>query len=184
LREMKIKICTRCNAEKPLAEYYTADRYYCIDCERETSKERMALPVNKARLAYRNACLSAKKYSVYNDLTYDDVEYLFKLADGHCAYTGKKSENLSLEHVIPMSKGGPNTISNLLVVDLTANKRKGEGSALEFIESRYDPYTVMPLVKLLATRGNRECRDLYDELYKYQHEESNELYRKILAKIG
>jgi len=181
---MQTKICTRCEAEKPITEYYNDERYYCIDCERETSRERMALPNNKARMAYRNACMTAKKFSVYSDLTYDDVEYLFKLANGRCAYTGIESDNLSLEHVIPMSKGGPNTISNLLVVDLTANKRKGEGSALEFIESRYDPYTVTPLVRLLAARGNREYRELYDELYEYQRQESNELYRKILAKIG
>jgi len=181
---MKTKTCTRCNAEKPLTEYYTADRYYCNDCERETSRERMALPVNKARLAYRNACITAKKYGVYNDLTYDDVEYLFKLADGRCAYTGRKSDNLSLEHVIPMSKGGPNTISNILVVDLDANRRKNDGSALEFIESQHDPYTVTPLVNLLATRGNREYREVYEELCEYQRQEANELYRKLIAKIG
>ena len=181
---MKIKTCARCKAEKPLTEYYTENRYLCNDCERETSRERMALPNNKARMAYRNACMTAKKFGVYSDLSYDDVEYLFALSGGMCAYTGKKSDNLSLEHVIPMSKGGPNTISNLLVVDLTANKRKGEGSALEFIESRSDPHTVTPIVKLLATRGNREYRDLYDELVEYQRQENNELYRKILAKIG
>jgi len=181
---MKSKTCTRCNAEKPLSEYYTPDRYYCNDCERETSRERMAMPVNKARLAYRNACHSAKKHGVYSDLTYDDVEYLFKLADGHCAYTGEKSDNLSLEHVIPMSRGGTNTLGNILVVDLSANRRKNDGSALEFIESRYDPHTVTPLVKLLAARGNREYRELYEELYEYQRQEANELYRKLILKIG
>lgn len=181
-----MKTCSRCKAEKPVTEYYTENRYLCNDCERKTARERMASLENKARNAYRNAKKNAQRFGVYDDLTEDDVMYLFKLASGRCAYTGKRVpfHRLSLEHVIPMSKGGKNTIGNVLVVDIAANLQKRDSSALEYIDSRCNPRDALPLVKLLAARGNRDYRELYDELYEYQRQESNELYRKLLAKLG
>lgn len=180
-----MKTCSHCGIEKPSKEFYKGRRYLCVDCERETARVRMSSLKNKARNACRNAKKAAKEYGVYDDLTDDDVIYLFKLAKGRCAYTGKEVplNRLSLEHVIPMSKGGPNTIGNILVVDLSANKSKHDASVMEFIESRYDPHTVPELVKLLAARGNRDYMELYDELYEYQRRESNEQYRRVIEAL-
>ncbi len=177
------KTCSSCLKEKTTTNFYNDDRYLCIDCERSKARERMASLENKARLAYRTSCITSAKYGSYNDLTYDDVMYLFKLANGRCAYTGMLSDNLSLEHIVPLSKGGANTISNVIVVDLAVNRKKQAGSMMEYVETRYNPYDVQPLVKLLAVRGNRSYIDLYTELEQYQRDECNEEYRRIISKL-
>lgn len=41
-----------------------------------------------------------------------------------CAYCGDKPERLDPDHVVPLSSGGPNTLSNLLPVCLACNSDK------------------------------------------------------------
>ncbi|WP_336046765.1 HNH endonuclease [Solibacillus ferritrahens] len=175
------KVCTSCFEEKEIGlHYYNASRYMCIDCEREAARERMASVQNKAGNAFRTAQKSAAKYGAYDNLSYDDVLYLFKLAGGICSYTNQPSECLSLEHVIPLSEGGTNTIDNILVIDLEVNRQKRITNMMDFIEERYNPHSVLPLVKLLATRGNMPYEQLYDRIFEYQKAESEAQYRRLV----
>lgn len=175
-----MKVCTKCGTKTK--HFYSMKRTHCIECERKDARYRMASLENRARGAFRHANKKAEQFGVANDLTYDDVMYLFKLAGGRCAYTGRFSNDLSLEHVIPMSAGGANTISNIIVVDISVNRMKNDRSFLEFIETKYNPYDIAPLVKLLAARGNRDYAGLYDELYEFQREECNAWYRRLMDK--
>ena len=180
---LKRKACSACKKEKTIKHgFYNEKRCYCIMCERDKSRARMNSLENRARTAWRHAYQKAEKLGVENTLTMDEVMYLFKLADGRCAYTGEYG-NLSLEHVIPMAKKGPNSISNVLVVDLDANRKKNNSSMMSFIDERYNPHDVLPLVKLLAARANRDYTELYDELYVFQREESERTYKKVVATL-
>lgn len=176
-----IKVCTSCFEEKEIGlHYYNASRYMCIECEREAARERMASLENKAGNAFRQAQKTAEKYGAYDNLSYDDVLYLFKLANGRCAYTGEKSDLLSLEHIIPLSSGGTNTIDNIIVVDLDINRKKNASNMMDFIEERYNRHDVLPLVKLLASRGNMPYEQLYDRIFAYQKAESEAQYQRII----
>jgi 5-methylcytosine-specific restriction endonuclease McrA len=51
-----------------------------------------------------------------------------------CFYSGLKlnNKNISVEHVIPISKGGSNTIENIVLIDVFVNKMKLNLSLSEF----------------------------------------------------
>ena len=51
----------------------------------------------------------------------------------HCAYcTGECSNDLTLDHVVPRSKGGRNTVANLVVACRICNELKGDLSVEQF----------------------------------------------------
>jgi CRISPR/Cas system Type II protein with McrA/HNH and RuvC-like nuclease domain len=49
-----------------------------------------------------------------------------------CFYSGLKlnNKNISVEHVIPISKGGSNTIENIVLIDVFVNKMKLKSIAI------------------------------------------------------
>lgn len=53
-----------------------------------------------------------------------------------CAYCGQKGGNLEVDHVIPFSKGGDDTIENLVTACRRCNRQKKDKSVSEFIEWR------------------------------------------------
>ena len=51
------------------------------------------------------------------------------LRDGYtCQYCGRKARDLTLDHVVPRSRGGPDTWENLVSACGTCNSRKGSKS--------------------------------------------------------
>lgn len=57
-----------------------------------------------------------------------------------CALTGRSltSENLSVDHIIPLSKNGMNTIDNIQLVDKDANMARRCLSVEEFVKLCHD----------------------------------------------
>ena len=66
-----------------------------------------------------------------------------------CALTGEKltRKNISVDHIIPISKGGLNVASNVQLVTLHANKVKNNMSNTELLEFCYQ------LIKCLDIDG-------------------------------
>src|SRR5690625_4247275 len=113
----KMKKCTRCKQEKVIREFYRDNRSHCASCERESARERMrkynATFRGRSAQALNDSRKTARKYGVYDDLTLDDIMYVFSISGGECVYCGKVSEDYQLEHIVPMSRGGTNTLSNI-----------------------------------------------------------------------
>jgi len=66
------------------------------------------------------------------------IKQLLGKQDYRCIYTGKElriGENASLDHIVPKSKGGDNSILNLQWVDLQINVMKNNMSHQEFIST-------------------------------------------------
>jgi len=65
---------------------------------------------------------------------------LFK-RDGHeCVYCGSK-RNLTVDHIIPKSKGGQNTWTNLITCCFNCNTRKGDRTPEQAgMKMRFNPY--------------------------------------------
>ena len=62
-----------------------------------------------------------------NDLTPAQWREI-KDAYGHqCVYCGRKMERLTQDHIIPLSKGGSHTVSNVVPACLACNRKKSAG---------------------------------------------------------
>lgn len=105
----KTKRCPRCEGTKLITEFYNANRYYCKECERKDARWRMARRDNVISTALRDAHKTAVKFGVEDTLTLDELRYLFAISGGRCAYTGKFMTKPSVDHYVPLSRGGANT---------------------------------------------------------------------------
>lgn len=52
--------------------------------------------------------------------------------DYRCAYCGRKTKNLTVDHYIPLSKGGTNYIDNIVPACIRCNKQKWTKAPSEF----------------------------------------------------
>jgi 5-methylcytosine-specific restriction endonuclease McrA len=59
-------------------------------------------------------------------------EYLLRKWEHRCAYCGKGSLPLQVEHIVPRVRGGSNRLSNLTIACEACNVRKGTQTAEEF----------------------------------------------------
>ena len=71
-----------------------------------------------------------RKFSDYEKKT------VYAKANGECAICGKpvKFKRMTVDHKIPISKGGTNDLSNLQLAHLTCNRAKADMLADEFAE--------------------------------------------------
>lgn len=121
---MSSKTCSVCSEVKDSSEFYPSDRHYCCKLCRyaQVRKRHDSLPylstVNKAN--YR-----ARRIGVRGCLTHQDVVETYERAGFACECCGS-TENLSIDHVIPMSKGGPNTKHNLQILCRSDNSKKSK----------------------------------------------------------
>ena len=76
----------------------------------------------KARRALHYATLKARRYGL--DPGTLTVETFARLHLLHCSYCGEMPA-MGADHVIPMVRGGPNTVENLTPACLSCNSRKG-----------------------------------------------------------
>jgi len=59
---------------------------------------------------------------------------IYNKYNGHCAYCGKKIEfdDMTIDHIIPSSKGGANTLENTIPSCQLCNNQKADKSIEEF----------------------------------------------------
>lgn len=79
--------------------------------------------------AVREQKRRARKAGAVNDFTRKQWEAL-KVAYGHrCVYCGEHTKRLTMDHVIPISKGGEHTARNIVPACGPCNTRKNDGPA-------------------------------------------------------
>lgn len=179
---MNNKVCTRCQQTKPVEDFYYPERRRCKVCERETARWRMGRRENKIRQSWRDAKKVAVKYGVEDTLTVEEVEYIFALADGRCAYTGKYSDRLTLEHIVPMSRGGANAFYNVIVIDAGVNRSKLDSDPSDWFQFNYGYEFESEIVELMAARKGVAVEEVQAELMEFQSKYSNELYSRYVTK--
>lgn len=146
------KRCSKCEKWWTSEDYYSSrtDRdglsAWCKHCFREYHKRYQQK--NKAVIAYKSrkrrrsvegyiasrSYIHRKKaaeYGVECTLTDEDWEKLLLQSNGFCYYCGKPHQlrELTIDHVIPMSKGGGHTRDNVVMACIKCNASKGEDSA-------------------------------------------------------
>jgi 5-methylcytosine-specific restriction endonuclease McrA len=86
------------------------------------------------RTAFRSK-VRAKRHRVKSDLTTKQIVNLFN--ENHTCYYCKKpitsAYELSIDHVVPMCRGGENTLKNVIVCCDICNLQKGKREEREFL---------------------------------------------------
>ncbi len=97
----------------------------------KSDKERLQIwdAAHPGRKAVREQKRRARKAAVLNDFTAEQWDALKIAYRYRCAYCGEKPKNLTMDHVIPISKGGPHTLSNIVPACKTCNTAKGARQA-------------------------------------------------------
>ncbi len=180
------KVCSNCRQEKNVTEFYAPKRPHCKGCERTSARQRMMTPENRLRTAFRGAKRTAEKHSTYDDLTLDDVRYVFAISDGKCAYCGKHDpDNLHLEHIAPLSRNGHNTLSNITTSCPACNLAKRTEAILTYISTNsFDANLINVLIDKMAYRADVDRNEIIDLLRMQQDDyrwEDNEDYIRRYA---
>lgn len=80
---------------------------------------------------------------IFNRVQFPTKHNIYKRDNYTCVYTGKKltKEQLSVDHVVPRSKGGKDTWENLVTCDRLLNSKKSNKYLSEAgLKLRYRPY--------------------------------------------
>ncbi len=87
-----------------------------------------------------------------------------------CQYCGYKGETLTLDHVIPRSRGGQDSWSNLVAACVSCNINKGNKTPKE-------------AVMMLNKEPRKPYSSLYFEIIKYTKGDRNNQWRKYVIGI-
>ena len=93
---------------------------------------------------------------------YEVKEYLLQKWKWKCAYCGRGSRPLEVEHIIPTSRGGSDRVSNLTLACRKCNLQKGNQTAEEYGYSRIQAEAKKPLraAAILNATRNALTREL------------------------
>lgn len=142
-----VKRCVTCCEKKPVAEFYkgTAKQGYkdgyrnqCKACHQEMrhcwyrkNRERVDAynrAWNRANPEKRRE-FKGRRRARERDQSVESVDYLAVLdRDGYWCYLCAQAvapEDVSFDHVMPISKGGPHSMDNIKVTHWECNRRKG-----------------------------------------------------------
>jgi 5-methylcytosine-specific restriction endonuclease McrA len=123
--------------------------YYAQHRELLTAKKRVVNKKNRKQRAHYDTRRRAKQAAAkINDFTYAQWQEIKQVWRYRCAYCGKKTAILTRDHIIPLSKGGNHTVSNIVPACGSCNSRKHTGPPLK---------TIQPLLLTIAT--SRETRE-------------------------
>lgn len=107
------------------------------------------------------------------------LELVFNKTDGRCAYCGKVlSDDATIDHIIPRSKGGGNNLDNLLPSCRSCNTSKGVKSLEEFRFWRTFKVNNTPTFtteQLLYLSTKAELSKLFPPLEKFYFETMQKL---------
>jgi hypothetical protein len=120
--------CTTCKEEKPVNQFYVntiANRPWatCITCNKQRHKKynnTTAGKASRARITFRRRSLLKKTAT----LTANEWKTILDKYENKCAYCGKLSDTIEMDHIIPVSKGGTHTKCNVVPACRTCNRTK------------------------------------------------------------
>ena len=87
------------------------------------------LNLKDGKLTCRNLRARKKRHPsarLRKSLRKDVVKYILKRDNYTCTYCGRKTGEMQIDHIIPVSKGGSNDISNLTTACARCNRKKSD----------------------------------------------------------
>lgn len=120
---------------------------------RAEARERLA-ESRKHSYHRRRARLAANGVS---DLSRDEWDSIKRAWDWRCAYCGAQPERLTLDHLLPVARGGAHTASNVVPACKSCNSSKGA--------RRPTGFAVQPDATLLPALPILPPQDAFEEVY-------------------
>jgi 5-methylcytosine-specific restriction endonuclease McrA len=105
-------------------EYYRQHREYLLKYRKEHHRDRIRANNNKRKAKLRNAPVV--------DLTTAQWKEIKAAFSNRCAYCGKPVEKLTMDHLVPLSRHGAHTASNIVPACMPCNNHKKCGEPLAF----------------------------------------------------
>lgn len=144
------KPCSRCQSGFPVSTFQDCNRLYCQACTGDIAREKSALKAKKKGLHRKRA----RNFNV----PYENVDRLsvFQRDEYKCWICGKKTlsdfaysegsgcphpDSPTLDHVIPLSRGGPHSYSNTRCACFLCNCQKGDKIGFVKCQDRHAPHT-------------------------------------------
>ena len=164
LQAVDESFCAKCEQYKPITEF-TKNKTsanglhaYCKECitKRNQEQRKNNPDAYRIRNAFDGAKRKAKKYGCIDTLTYEQLEHLYHETFGFsCMLTGEQDG--TIEHLKPLSLGGPNSIENIIVVSSAINKAHNNRNYFEIIEElatkhEFDPWLLQTILEEKATQ--------------------------------
>lgn len=166
-RRGKPYICKKCHSMLSMKSVYGNDYYKRSDiCERVNSNSRKSKKKIHAerygvdeeytanKLLYHHMYMAKKKAAIVNFTPQRWLEAC-EAFDYKCAYCGA-SHNLTMEHVMPVSKGGSTTPNNIVPACKSCNSSKGAKDMIEWYTAQpfYDKGRLESILKYLRKVGD------------------------------
>lgn len=79
----------------------------------------------------------AQKAEVRADATTNQLIRILAKQKGRCCYCHCITDDLTLEHIVPISKGGSHTAENIAFACLCCNERKADRDPFDFKKNGY-----------------------------------------------
>ena len=104
----------------------------------KTKRWRLAHPEHNRLISRIGAALRYARLrgSPKADFSQEDWKGLLTEYNNSCVYCGDRG-NLSIDHIIPVSKGGKHTKENIVPACISCNSRKGDKSLIVFLNKLY-----------------------------------------------
>lgn len=133
--QVGLKYCNTCGKIKPIGAFTVkgttvngAPTYEssCKDCIREYKRvyQKRYNKTEKGNASLRAKNIRRNRHNGTGDLTAMQWQGILELFEFRCAYCGS-TEKLSMEHIIPVSKGGALTKANIIVACQHCNSSRG-----------------------------------------------------------
>lgn len=139
IRERKKKY-QRENREKLIAylrEWYKANvEYRRENAERLREKARLWAQANPHKIAIRRHKRRAHIIANGGNFSLDDYLLLIEIQGDICAYC-HRADKMTIEHIIPVSRGGRHELSNICLACKSCNSSKGDKMLHEWVDRWY-----------------------------------------------
>jgi 5-methylcytosine-specific restriction endonuclease McrA len=155
---METAFCYTCREHLPTSHFYPDKRRSgtatwtrrCHDCQRAyhrewSHKNRKRIDAKRAEAAknaphqksYWQHAYRARKAGVESTLTLAECDAVFAAFGGRCAYCGAvaqsgKTGQIALDHMVPLARGGTNSIENVVPACWSCNGSKKRMTPLEW----------------------------------------------------
>lgn len=107
-----------------------------LDSEAYAEQHRRWVAANPEKYKAIKDRRRAAKRGVESTLTHEEWTETLEAFGYSCAYCLRRDAKLTMDHIVPLSKGGPHRVDNVVPACVNCNSRKADKTLLEVLGAR------------------------------------------------